>query len=801
MADAVKAISKKPQDTPEQSEIKRIRNGFHMVTANAGTGKTHTIAELVVMIYLDEERRLYPDLPPGQHIDGKQQAAMLRQIKAVTFTRDAAKELDDRIYGIFDELGIPTQLTKAGKRYRICRTIDSYVQLWMLRDQVIKQLLSVDPDMDGSLREKLGKMQQDTQDALKVCGEGNASIGLFRSWPWINSEDVDCLIFDAIHRGAEDAIAGVNPADWPTQFDKFLFTLTPPGVRAEQGERVQWGAGFWADKVEAWKSYQGEMHALNERFQRGELAGQPDYEQQRLRLDVWEGHVGARREFFAILELARSRGYHPVRSPEKLAALVVLQEIATADYWSDFATFHNFALQFYASKLRFGVMDYTDFLIACVDTFEQAPFLVERDKEYPRAGIRGKYVLYDEVQDNSVSNNRLFRVLCASKTVPYLAVAVGDAKQAIYGFRGACSYGFGQMIDVVRKRSPENIHHLTCSFRSLSKIVALGNECVMTLPSYKKTVQPSHTVYPEPGEIVLAPPLTDEQGEAHWVLQRVRDILDSTNESVMLLHRNNLREHPVVRPLEQLQKEYPDRIRLLTIHRSKGLQADNVFLMGMTATIMPDVRTNYTQMVNLLYVALTRPRKALFITAPYTLMRPNKEGVLECRTVGPSPFILRLPTLCALAERSGWPMFLLEKGESATKQAAMVLTAKVSGKESMLRRQWRALWPHIPIRDSDGDEYTEETGSAAPSAQIQLITRRSLYEGNELVLNAGPRLDEGIKERVRAKLRQAFLKNGQIPRLQKDEYMVALRCGWIETEEGGNKRGLSQSFQKEMAAA
>jgi hypothetical protein len=308
-------------------------------------------------------------------------------------------------------------------------------------------------------------------------------------------------------------------------------------------------------------------------------------------------------------------------------------------------------------------------------------------------------------------------------------------------------------------------------------------------------------VYPEPGEIVLAPPLTDEQGEAHWVLQRVRDILDSTNESVMLLHRNNLREHPVVRPLEQLQKEYPDRIRLLTIHRSKGLQADNVFLMGMTATIMPDVRTNYTQMVNLLYVALTRPRKALFITAPYTLMRPNKEGVLECRTVGPSPFILRLPTLCALAERSGWPMFLLEKGESATKQAAMVLTAKGSGKESMLRRQWRALWPHIPIRDSDGDEYTEETGSAAPSAQIQLITRRSLYEGNELVLNAGPRLDEGIKERVRAKLRQAFLKNGQIPRLQKDEYMVALRCGWIETEEGGNKRGLSQSFQKEMAAA
>lgn len=781
------AASHDIQDTVEQVEIKAIRQGFHVVSANAGTGKTHTLAELIALLYVEEEKKLFPLLAPGEHVRGKDQEKILKQIMAITFTRDAAKELDDRVYLLLSGLGIPEHLNPWGMRYRICRTIDSYVHSWMRRAQVIQKLVLVDPDIAGSIEEKLGKLSLETKEALRLAAKGDALIGFFRAWPWLRGDKVSDLIFDVLHRKPDDAIPGLNPETWQAEYDTYLASLPPPPVQEPMGARdsIAWGASFWDSKIEAWTAYQNELRALNERFQRGDLAGTPEYQDSVLKLKVWEKEMAAKKEFFSVLEIARSRGYHPVRSPERLAAIPVLQELSASDQWDDFIDFHNFALQFYAQKLRFGVMDHADFLTACVDTFENHPAMLERDREYPRFGIRAKYVLYDEVQDNSVSNNRLFRVLCAKRDVPYLGVAVGDAKQAIYGFRGACSFGFGAMIDSVKRVNPQNIHHLTCSFRSLARIVELGNECVLTLPSYKATVHPSHTVFTEPGEIIIAPPLEDAEEETNWVLQRVRDILFTTNETVMVLHRNNLHDHPIVDHVKAFSAEYPDRFKHYTIHRSKGLQAHHVFLMGMTATLMPDVRTSYTQMVNLLYVALTRPRKALYITAPYTIERTDDDGMLEIRDVGPTPFFIRLPILKNLAEMAGWPLSMLNHGDQTTKSAAGMLAQRVAGKDAMLRRQWRDLWPNIPVREADGDEPTDETGSAPPTRQIMFITRRSLYEGGRLVLDSGPKLDEGILQRVEVKLRQSWLKNGDVPKFTKEEFITAMKAGWVEKRERG----------------
>lgn len=801
-----------PTDTPEQTEIKAIRSGFHVVSANAGTGKTHTLAHLIVGLYLEEMQKIEADhrdlpLPPVTL-----QKQILKQIVAITFTRDAAKELDDRIWAGLAERGI-TELKNAwGKRHRICRTIDSYVRDWMRRPMVIRKLLRVDPDILGSLNEKLGKLSPVVRESLKieVRKEGKSTgrsadpeIGLFREWPWLRKDRVSDLIFDTIHRGSEDRITGTKFEGWAAEFDQYLAALQPPPAKVEQREGgdfpLQWASDFWDEKMGIWNDHQQSMRGLNDQNKRGELAGKPSYQDHHLALKVWEKHEGARKEFFAILEIARSRGYHPVRSPKKLAAIPVLQELAASEHWDDFIHFHDFSLQFYAQKMNFGVMDFADFLIACVDTFEQYPDLVERDVEYPKWGIRTKYVLYDEVQDNSISNNRLFKVLCGTSTVPYLGVAVGDAKQAIYGFRGACSYGFGQMIEAVQKRKPENIHHLTCSFRSLSKIVDLGNECVLTLPEYKAGVHPSHTVYTDPGEIVIAPPLKDEGDETDWVVHRIREILDETADTVMVLHRNNLREHPIVPSLKEFAEAYPGRLSVLTIHRSKGLQAHHVFLMGMTATLMPDVRTSYTQMVNLLYVGLTRPRKALYITAPYTLLKTNSSGEVEIKDVGPSPFLFNIPSLREAAEQAGWPLDMLMKGEETTERAAGNLSARIGGKDAYLRSQWKRLWRDVPIQDDDGDEYTPETGGAAADDRVKRISRRTLYEDGKIVLKSAPKLDEGIRERVIDALRKAYPKNGQAPRFGRDEYILALKAGWISKVEGSRHSEITPRFLEQCA--
>lgn len=776
----------RPADTPEQTEIKLIRTGFHVVSANAGTGKTHTLAELILQLYLEEERKLYPGIGYGKHVGGEEQLAILRQIQPITFTRDAARELDERISALMAAEGISAPNDRFGRKFRLCRTIDSLVHGWLRRGMVIQRLLRVDPDIAGSMREKLGMFSSETRAHFEEGGQ--PLVKVFKNWPWLRDDSICEMIFDVCHRSDTDPIEGLSLEDWQARFASYLRDLPPAPKERAGPEQPAWAADFWEPMVAKWKAYQTEERELARKFERGEvtaaLLGLEVYQRKLIQLKAWEANQAARKEFFEVLEIARSRGYHPVRSPDQLASLAVLQELAASDHWRDFLHFHQAALFFYAQKLRFCVMDHADFLIACVDTFEANPDLLERDREYPRLGIRAKHVLYDEVQDNSVSNNRLFRVLCARRGVPYLGLAVGDAKQAIYGFRGACSYGFASMIDAVKKREPENLHHLTCSFRSLARIVALGNECVMTLPSYKASVHPSHTVYPDAGDIVLAPPMRTESEEQAWVMQRVWDLLYQGTDTVMVLHRNNLNDHPIYDSVVAMAKDFPGRFSHYTIHRSKGLQAHHVFLMGMTATLMPDIRTSYTQTVNLLYVALTRPRKALYITAPTTIERTNSEGLVERKDVGPSPFIYNLPTLLNLAQKSGWSLEDLKKGETTTKAAAGMLAARVGGKEGALRAQWRQLWPHVEIRYGEGEEPTDETGSAAPSPSVRLIRRRSLYEGGVLMVDSGPRLDEGLKRRVADKLRTAWLKNGNVPRMTRDEEVVALRSGWIEKREG-----------------
>ena len=217
-----------------------------------------------------------------------------------------------------------------------------------------------------------------------------------------------------------------------------------------------------------------------------------------------------------------------------------------------------------------------------------------------------------------------------------------------------------------------------------------------------------------------------------------------------------------------------------------------------SATLMPDVRTSYTQMVNLLYVGLTRPRKALYITAPFTIRKTNTVGELETKEVGPSPFIYHIPSLREAAERAGWPLQMLKKGEETTEAAARSLSARISGKDAYLRRQWRQLWRDIPIKEDEGDEYTPETGGAEPDPRVKLLTRRSLYEDGKLVLKSAPRLDDGIRERVVHALKKAYAKNGQAPRLSKDEYIFALKSGWISRVEGARYSEITPTFVDEV---
>lgn len=60
-------------------------NGYYLLEASAGTGKTFTIAHLVLRLILEGDKPL-----------------SIKKIGTVTFTKAAAKELFDRIYTLID---------------------------------------------------------------------------------------------------------------------------------------------------------------------------------------------------------------------------------------------------------------------------------------------------------------------------------------------------------------------------------------------------------------------------------------------------------------------------------------------------------------------------------------------------------------------------------------------------------------------------------------------------------------------------------------------------------------------------
>lgn len=91
-----------------------------------------------------------------------------------------------------------------------------------------------------------------------------------------------------------------------------------------------------------------------------------------------------------------------------------------------------------------------------------------------------------------------------------------------------------------------------------------------------------------------------------------------------------------------LSRDDKERMILSTIHSSKGLEWDAVFVMGLADGRFPHaaaaIGEQWEEERRLLYVAATRARKYLYLTYPRELMTPDR----QFRRVGMSPFLSEL---------------------------------------------------------------------------------------------------------------------------------------------------------------
>ncbi|WP_425404067.1 UvrD-helicase domain-containing protein [Hwanghaeella sp.] len=245
-----------------------------------------------------------------------------------------------------------------------------------------------------------------------------------------------------------------------------------------------------------------------------------------------------------------------------------------------------------------------------------------------------RHLLVDEFQDISEGRARLLRAL-KNQHADARIFAVGDDWQSIYRFAGSDIHlmrSFGKEFGG-GFAGEENIHStvdLGRTFRSVDKIALPARRFVLQNPSQidKKVIPASDAKDPAISVTYY------ESGQDGDALRSTLQGLSTRfgEASVLLLGRYNFLRP---RDFEQLTTVFPRLdLRFMTVHGSKGLEADHVVilraaadLMGFPSEIVDDPlldlvlpkpeKFDHAEERRLFYVALTRARKTVTILADW----------------------------------------------------------------------------------------------------------------------------------------------------------------------------------------
>lgn len=272
-------------------------------------------------------------------------------------------------------------------------------------------------------------------------------------------------------------------------------------------------------------------------------------------------------------------------SRRRLDRLGLLDRLSDAE--RDFASFKKAGM----------LIDFGDMIGYAIKLLESFPSLRKEINE------RYRHVLVDEFQDTSGDNFRLLKLLLPEGD-PNLFV-VGDDWQSIYGFRDA---RIDYIVKMKRHFPGVKVHRLTVNYRSRKEIVSLSNRFIR-----KNRVRTRKRLksFRGKGGRVRGWPVRDLEEEAVLVGQILRRDL-TVGGVTAVLYRNNWQGDLLALQLEEYRPLMESgRLRLMTMHASKGLEFDRVLVTGVSDGILPDASSDLEEERRLLYVGLTRAREDL----------------------------------------------------------------------------------------------------------------------------------------------------------------------------------------------
>lgn len=244
-------------------------------------------------------------------------------------------------------------------------------------------------------------------------------------------------------------------------------------------------------------------------------------------------------------------------------------------------------------------IDFNDMINLAVDKIDKLRY------------FKYSYIIVDEYQDTSYSKYLMLKKLFDKFNISIMAV--GDDYQSIYSFNG-CKL---DLFTKFKKYFPKSkIIKLKNTYRNPSDIVNISKRFVMRNKNQinKKLISKKYIE-----KCIVIVYIKDEKEAINTISKELNDVL--------ILGRNNK---------DILEYTSNDNLKCLTVHKSKGLESENVIILnavddilGFPNKIKEDNILNYLDKSNsleeerrLFYVALTRTKSKVFI-----LTKKNQESI------------------------------------------------------------------------------------------------------------------------------------------------------------------------------
>lgn len=247
-----------------------------------------------------------------------------------------------------------------------------------------------------------------------------------------------------------------------------------------------------------------------------------------------------------------------------------------------------------------------------------------------------KYIFFDEFQD---INETYYKIIKAFYMRGTRIVAVGDDSQNIYEWNNTNT---DYIINFEKHFDNSKLFYLNTNYRSTPEIIDLANASISNnVNKYPKDMfpmRPSQSIYPEVYSF------HSWKNEADFVIYKIQELVTKKKiplHEIVVMSRTNTDKGQLYYMEEQFAKnlistqmlegnEYsrkslkPNHVCFSTIHKTKGLEWDVVFVVGCNDTFFPGNKRGKAleEERRLFYVAITRAKTYLYMT--FTFSQTNR---------------------------------------------------------------------------------------------------------------------------------------------------------------------------------